>query len=150
MENNDVSFSEYVVLFALAICGIWFVGQAPFAEFAYTKPPIASTTSLLLLLFGIYVIYTHCNASNRSDRESKHFSSFIFNQLEVVERRFLANCHRAGLCYSASSPCDISKLRESSRNLAPSQYPESVDSEIDDAIEFQLGQLQALVSRPHR
>ena len=146
MENNEVSFSEPVVLFAVAICGLWFVGYALRGEFTFATPSIAATTSLLLLLGG-FAFYSHIKNLSRSDRESKDIGNFISNQLEVVERRFLSNCHRVGLSYSASSPCDISKLRERTRSLASSQYRDAFDSEIDEEIEFKLGQLEALVSQ---
>lgn len=147
MENKEFTFSESVVPFAVAISGLWFLGYALRGEFAFATPPIAATTSLLLLL-GIFALYSHVTNLSRSDRESKDFGNFISNQLEVVERRFLATCHRAGVSYSVSSPCEISKLRERTRSLAPGQYRGPIDSEIDDEIEYKLGQLEALVFQP--
>lgn len=144
MGIKDLTFWEPIVLFAISICELWFLGYAPDGEFAFATPSIAATVSFLLLL-GIFAFYSVVTSLNRSDRESKVFGNYLSHQLEVVERRFLSTCHRSGVNYSISSPCEITKLRERMRSLSPCQSWGTMDSEIDVEIEYKLGQFEALV-----
>ena len=147
MADKDSDVLESILPFAVILGGLYLLQHHFQSELTFAIPSVMQVIAILLLL-GIICLYSLVTNLSRADRESKAYGNWITGQLELIERRFLATCIRTGVPLSISSSSELTKLRERTRSLSPTNHGGQLGMDANDEIESAIGLLETLVFHP--